>query len=182
MSLWDLFRLFFRLGFVFGAGTGMSAVLQEEIVERRKDFTRAEFMAVYGLARVVPSGSMTAIAVAFGYRYHKLLGTVVVLVAMILPAFTLTVLLTIGREMLVGSAAFEMLNLTLMPAALAVVIVSTWKLAQEFFYPSVELLLAITAFVGVLVFGINPPILLVLGGFVGAFTIRERAPKGTKTP
>lgn len=177
MSLWDLFRLFLRLGGSFGAGTGMSAVLQEELVDRRKDVTRAEFMTVYGLARIVPSGSMTAIAVAFGHRYGGLPGTVVVLVAMILPAFLLTVLLTIGREMLVGTPAFAVLNLTLMPAALGVVIVSTWKLAQEFFSPSVELLLAIGAAVGVLGLGMSPPLLLVGGGLIGAVAIRERKPR-----
>ena len=180
MSLWELFRLFLRLGMSFGAGTGMSAVLQEELVDRRRDITRAEFMTVYGLARIVPSGSMTAVAVAWGHRYGGLLGTMVVLVAMILPAFVLTVLLTIGREMLQGTAAFDLLNVTLMPAALAVVITATWKLAQEFFYPSVELLLAVGAAIGVLVFGVNPPILLVAGGLIGAFAIRERKPKAAK--
>lgn len=174
MSLWELFRLFLKLGRQFGAGTAMTALLQEELVEKRRDLSRSEFMGLYGLARIVPSGSTTAMAVAFGHRFCGWLGTVVALVAMILPAFTLTVLLTIGRERLQGTAVFPLLNLTLMPAALAIVIVSTWKLAQEFFYPSVELLLAIGAVIAILFFGINPPLLLVSGGLIGAFTIRER--------
>ena len=174
MSLWELFRLFFKLGWTFGAGTAMTAVLQDELVRKRFLVTRSEFMNVYGLARIVPSGSTTAIAVAIGHRFAGLLGTVVSLVAMILPAFTLTVLLTIGREQLQGTPAFPLLNLTLMPAALAIVIVSTWKLAEEFFHPSVELLLAVLAAIGILVFGLSAPVLLVAGGLVGAFTIRER--------
>lgn len=181
MRLWELFRLFFKLGWTFGAGTAMTALLQDELVRKRRLMPRSEFMNVYGLARIVPSGSTTAIAVAVGHRFCGLLGTVVALVAMILPAFTLTVLLTIGRELLQGTPAFPLLNLTLMPAALAIVIVSTWNLAEEFFHPSVELLLAVLAAIGILVFGLSAPLLLVTGGLVGAFTIRERGIRGEKT-
>jgi chromate transporter len=174
MSIWDLFRLFFKLGWTFGAGTAMTALLQDELVRKRHLVTRSDFMNIYGLARIVPSGSTTAIAVAFGHRFGGMLGTVIALLAMILPAFTITVLLTIGREQLQGTAAFPLLNLTLMPAALAIVIVSTWKLAQEFFRPTVEPILAAMAVIGILVFHINAPILLVAGGLIGAFTLRER--------
>ena len=58
----------------FGAGTGMSAVLQDELVRKRQAIDVAEFMALYGLARLVPSGSMTALAVAVGYRYQGIAG------------------------------------------------------------------------------------------------------------
>jgi len=78
----------------------MSAVLQEELVHKRKAISRGEFMTLYGLARLVPSGSMTALAVAIGYRYQRFPGTVVVLTATILPAFSLTVLLTVGYTLL----------------------------------------------------------------------------------
>jgi len=168
----ELFLLFLRLGFSFGAGTGMSAVLQEDLVRKRQAVTRADFMIMYGLARLVPSGSMTALAVAVGYRYQGLLGTVVVLVAMIAPAFILTILLTIAYTLLAGSPALRLVNLTLVPAALAVVAVSTFRLAQEFFTPSVELFLAVAAAACVLLLNVNPSLLLLAGGLIGAAVIR----------
>jgi chromate transporter len=163
-----LFLLFIKVGMSFGAGTGMSAVLQEELVRKRQAISRGEFMAVYGLARLVPSGTMTALAVAVGYRYQGLPGTVVALVAMILPAFTLTLLLTVAYTLLAGSEAFRVVNLTLMPAALAVVAVSTLKLGSEFFTPSLELILAIAAGACVLFLGLNPSLILIAGGVIGA--------------
>jgi chromate transporter len=175
ISLPALFLLFLRIGLSFGAGAGMSAVLQEELVRKRQAISRGEFMVLYGLARLVPSGSMTALAVAIGYRYCGVPGTVVVLVAMILPAFILTVLLTVAYTLLAGSAALGVVNLTLMPAALAVVVVSAFRLGREFFTPSLELILAITAAVGVLVLGINPSLILVAGGLIGAWALRDRA-------
>jgi len=177
ISLRTLFLLFLKIGLSFGAGTGMSAVLQEELVRKRQAIGRGEFMTLYGLARLVPSGSMTALAVAVGYRYQGLLGTLVVLLAMILPAFILTVGLTVAYTLLAGSPALVVMNLTLMPAALAVVAVSAFRLGSEFFTPSLELVLAIAAGVGVLVLGLNPSLLLLAGGLVGACVLRDRSPE-----
>jgi chromate transporter len=174
LSLRALFLLFLRIGLSFGAGTGMSAVLQEELVHKRQAITRGEFMTWYGLARLVPSGSMTALAVAVGYRYRGIPGTVVVLLAMILPAFILTVGLTVAYTLLVGSPAMSVVNLTLMPAALAVVLVSAFRLGAEFFTPGLELVLAIAAAVGV-VLGLNPSVLLLAGGLIGACALRDRS-------
>jgi chromate transporter len=158
----------------FGAGTGMTAYLQQELVNRRQAIARDEFVTLYGLARIVPAGTMTALAVAIGYRYRGVPGTVVALVAMILPSFALTLLLTIAYTALNGTEAFRVLNVTLMPAALAVVIVSSFRIGEEFFKPSVELVLAVLAFAGVLFAGFNPSLLLILGGVVGAVAIRRR--------
>ena len=162
----------------------MSAVLQDELVHKRRAISRGEFMVLYGLARLVPSGSMTALAVAIGYRYQKLAGTIVVLLAMIAPGFSLMVALTVAYTLLIGSPVMQVLSLTLMPAALALVVVSTFRLGAEFFsferrfggalpIPSVELLLVVIGGLGVLLLGMNPAILLIGGGLVGAVLIRR---------
>jgi chromate transporter len=171
ISLRTLFLLFLKVGMSFGAGVGMSAVLQDELVRKRQAISRGEFMALYGLARLVPSGSMTALAVAVGYRYQGLPGTVAALVAMILPAFTLTLLATVAYTRLSGSEAFRVVNLTLMPAALSVVAVSTLKLGSEFFKPSLELVMVIVAGACVLFLGWNPALILIAGGVIGAFAL-----------
>jgi chromate transporter len=177
LSLRSLFVMFLKVGMSFGAGTGMSAVLQDDLVGRRKAMERREFMALYGLARLVPSGSMTALAVAVGYRFQGVPGSIVVVLAMILPAFILTVLLTIAYIMLVGSPAMRLADVTLMPAALAIVAVSSYRLASEFLTPSLELLLGICAGIGVLVFELNPSLLLIAGGAIGAVVLRPREPR-----
>jgi chromate transporter len=173
VSLRGLFVLFLKIGLSFGAGTGMSAVLQDELVARRRAIARGEFMALYGLARLVPSGSMTALAVAIGYRYQGWPGTVVVLLAMILPGLTLMVLLTVVYGLLAGSPALRVINLTLMPAALALVVVSAYKLGREFFTASLEPVLILGGGLGVLLFGINPSVLLLTGGLIGALAVRH---------
>ena len=174
ISLGVLFRLFLKIGFSFGAGTGMSAVLQDELVNQRHAIERREFMSLFGLARLVPSGSMTALAVAIGYRYQGWAGTVAALTAMILPGFILTVLLTVVYTFLAETTGLRLINVTLMPAALAIVIVSTFNLGREFFTPSLELLLVIAGGASVLLFGLNPSLVLLAGGAIGAVVLGNR--------
>jgi chromate transporter len=175
VSLKALFVLFLKIGLTFGSGTTMSAVLQDELVHKRKAIERSEFMVLYGLARLVPSGSTTALAVAVGYRYQRLLGTLVVLLAMIGPGFVLTVLLTFAYTLLTGSFALHVVNLTLMPAALALVVVSAFRLGREFFTPSLEPALILGAGAGVLLLGLNPSLVLLAGGLIGALALRQPA-------
>ena len=51
-----------------------------------------EFLTIYGIGRIVPSGTMTALAVAYGYKFGGLTGTVIALAALSLPVFVTPVL------------------------------------------------------------------------------------------
>jgi chromate transport protein ChrA len=93
---------------------------------------------------------------------------------MILPGLAFTLALTIGYTLLAGSRAFRVINLTLTPAALAVVIVAAWSLGREYVAPSLELALIVAAAAAVLVFDLNPSLVLVAGGAIGAVAIRQR--------
>jgi chromate transporter len=166
--------MFVKVGLSFGAGTGMSAVLQDELVRKRQAMPRGEFMALFGLARLVPSGSTTALAVAVGYRYQGWPGTFVALAAMILPGLSLTLALTIAYTLLSGSRAFRLINLTLTPAALAVVVVAAWSLGREYVSPSLELVLVVAAAAAVVLFDVNPSLVLLAGGAIGALAMRRR--------
>jgi chromate transport protein ChrA len=97
----------------------------------------------------------------------------VVLLSMILPSFVLTLLFTLVYTLISNSGAFRLLNLTLIPAALAIVIVSAFGLGREYFKPSVELALIVAGAAGVLLFNVNPTLVLLGGGLVGAIAIRD---------
>ena len=171
MSLRELFVIFLRAGLAFGGGLGILAVLEEEFVTKRNAISRDEFLTTYGIGRIVPSGTMTALAVAFGYRFGGVLGTVVALIAMVLPAFVITVGLTAAYVYIQGTAAFDVLNVTILPAALALIVVAAFRLGRPILHPSFELLLAVAAFVGAFVFDLNPALLLIAGGLIGAVVL-----------
>ena len=170
----DIFRIFLRAGLAFGGGLGILAVLEDEFVGKRALVTREEFLALYGLGRVVPSGTMTALAVAYGYQFGGLLGTAVALIAMALPALTLTILLTLAYGLLRQEHILNWLEVSVLPAALAFIVAAAVKLGRSIFHPSFDLALAVAAFAAAIFLKVSPSLLLVGGGLLGIFLFREK--------
>ena len=169
----ELFSIFLKAGLAFGGGLGILAVLEDELVSKRRAVTRQEFLTIYGIGRIVPSGTMTALAVAYGYKFGGLSGTVIALAALSLPVFILTIALTIVYHYLRNSRVFDLFPITILPAALALIIVAALKLGKDVFRPSRELIVAGVAFALALFFRFNPALILLAGGVVGAFVLQR---------
>ena len=170
-----LFGIFLKAGLAFGGGLGILAVLEQELVTRRQAVGREEFLRLYGLGRIVPSGTMTALAVAYGYRFAGLPGTVISLTALVLPALVLTVALTAVYGLVRQQQWLpELLPVTILPAALAFIVVAGVRLGREVFRPSRELVLAAAAFAGAAVLHLSPVLLLLAGGVAGTVLFRPK--------
>jgi chromate transport protein ChrA len=63
--------------------------------------------------------------------------------------------------------------LTILPAALAFIVAAALRLGRNITVPSIEALLAATAFVGAFVFRLSPALLLLAGGFAGVFVLSD---------
>ncbi len=174
VSYWDIFIIFLKAGLAFGGGLGILAVMEEELVTRRGLVSREDFLTYYGIGRIVPSGTMTALTVAYGYRLGGVLGTVIALVAMVIPAFVITVVLTILYEFFKDTDFLAWLQVSVLPAALAFILAAAFKLGKDVFRPSLEFLLAAAAFVGVFFFDLSPAVVLVAGGLLGILLFRSR--------
>jgi chromate transporter len=175
MTRTAIFGLFFRAGLAFGGGLGILAVLEEQLVRRRAVITRDEFLATYSLGRIVPSGTMTALAVALGYRLGGWSGTVMALAGLALPAFTSTVALTIGYTAVRDTSLFALVPSTILPAALALVAGAAVNLSAALGRRVPDLALAGTMLIVSALLRINPPVLLIVGGLAGAVLLRPPA-------
>jgi len=173
VGYWDLFLLFFRAGLSFGGGVAVMAVLLKELVERRRAVTRGEFLTLYGLARIVPAGSINSMAVGFGYLFHGLLGSVVALAGLALPALVPTIVLVALYDAVRGSPWLDLLPVTLLPAAVGLLAGAVLSLGKEVARPSLDLVIAVVAVVAALALRINPGLVLVLSGVVGAALLRH---------
>src|SRR6266545_5874551 len=106
----------------------------EGLVTRRQAVDREEFLRLYGLGRIVPSGTMTALAVAYGYRFAGLVGTAIALCGLVLPALVLTVALTAAYGILRRQGGLlDLLPVTILPAVLVFIVVAALRLGREVF-------------------------------------------------
>jgi chromate transporter len=175
LGLWQIFLIFFRAGCAFGGGLGVLALLEEELVTRRRILTRADLITLWSIGRIVPCGTMTAVTVAIGHRFGGIPGSIVALIAVIVPGFVSTVLLAAAFSVLGHGAALEYVKVTVMPAALALILVAAIRIGREIAWPSLELALAAAALVGAVLLHLNPTLLLFGGGVFGAIFLRGKA-------
>ena len=180
VGLWALFVLFLRAGMIFGGGLACTAVLLQELVDRRKALTRSHFLALYGLARLIPSGTTTALAVGLGQLFGGFPGTAVALLGIALPSLIPTIALTIFYESVQGSPWLDLLPVTLLPAAVALLASAVLSIGREVARPTLEPVFAAVAFGAALALGINPGVLLVLGGLLGAVLLRGEPAEGPR--
>jgi len=87
----ELAALFVRMGFTaFGGPAAHIAMMEEEVVARRRWFTHEEFLDMLGVTNLIPGPNSTEMALHIGYRRGGLKGLVVAGVSFILPAMLVT--------------------------------------------------------------------------------------------
>ena len=155
----------------FGGGLGILAVLEHELVDRRRVIDRDEFLAIYGIGRIVPSGTMTALAVAYGHRFGGQLGVVIALAGLVLPAFVLTVALSAAYGSLSQGPWTDLLRASLLPAALALIVSAAIRLGKPVAGLRLETALAAAALLAAVFLRANTALVLLLGGALGGLLL-----------
>src|ERR1700722_2176414 len=180
LSLTQLFVVFFKAGCAFGGGLGVLGLLQEQLVTLRRILPDKELVTLWSIGRLMPSGTMTAVAVAVGHRLCGFKGTVVALIAMIVPGFVCVVVLTVAYGYLAHGAVLDYIDATVLRAALGIVVVSAVRLGRPLFRFSLDLGFAIVACAALILPNVSPALVILGGGIAGAFLLRS--PKDEAKP
>lgn len=86
-SLWTLGLLFLRLGTTaFGGPAAHIAMMEDEVVRRRRWLTHDEFLDLLGTTNLIPGPNSTELAIHIGHRQAGWPGLLVAGVSFILPA------------------------------------------------------------------------------------------------
>jgi chromate transporter len=86
-SLWDLARLFLKLGTIaFGGPAAHIAMMEDEVVRRRRWLTREKFLDLLGATNLIPGPNSTELAIHIGYARAGWAGLIVAGTCFILPA------------------------------------------------------------------------------------------------
>ena len=87
-STLQLFWTFFKIGlFTFGGGYAMIAVIQREIVERKKWIEQEDFLDIIAIAESTPGPLAINSATYVGYKRCGVLGSVFATFGVVLPSF-----------------------------------------------------------------------------------------------
>lgn len=85
-----LFLTFLKIGaFTFGGGYAMIALLENELISKKKWMTKEEFLDMTAVAESTPGPIAVNAATFLGYRLASFWGALVSTVAVCLPSFTI---------------------------------------------------------------------------------------------
>jgi chromate transporter len=97
--LWEVAKLFLRLGATaFGGPAVHIALMEEEIVRRRKWLTAEELLDLVGATNLIPGPNSTELAIHIGYRRAGNAGLLLAGACFILPAALITAIFAVIYE------------------------------------------------------------------------------------
>jgi chromate transporter len=171
-TLGALAALFGKLGLVaFGGPVAHIAIMEREVVERRRWVSRRHFVDLIGATNLLPGPNSTQMTMHVGYVQRGDVGLWVAGWAFILPAVAVTLALTWAyvafRELPAVEAAFHGIQ----PVVVAVIAAAMWSLAPKAARGAVPVAVAVAAFLlGVV--GVNELLVLAAGGLAGLLAFR----------
>ncbi len=163
-SLRELALLFFRLGATaFGGPAAHIAMMQDEVVRRRKWLSDERFLDLLGATNLIPGPNSTEMAIHIGYERRRWSGLVVAGVAFIVPAMLMTAALGWAYARYGAVPAAGWLLYGVKPVILGVVVQAIWSLAPKAARTNGLRLLAVLAAAAALL-GQNEILVLLLAG------------------
>jgi chromate transporter len=154
-ELRDLFRLFLRLGLTaFGGPAAHIAMMQREVVEKRRWMDHAHFLDLIGATNLIPGPNSTEMAIHIGQQRAGWRGLLVAGACFICPAVVITGIIAwlyqqYGQVPQVSAFIFG-----IKPAIIPVILAAALPLARRALKGALLWVIAVAAFVAGLV-GVN---------------------------
>ena len=166
-SLVETALLFLRLGTTaFGGPAAHIAVMEDEVVRRRRWLTRDEFLDYLGATNLIPGPNSTELAIHIGMSRHGWAGLLVAGASFILPS-----------TLIVGAIAWAYVRYGTLPqvaglfngitpVVIAIILSALWQLGRTAMKSAGLVVLGLAALVALLI-GVHELVVLLIAGVVG---------------
>lgn len=167
-KLLEVGKVFFKLGcFAFGGPAAHIAMMEDEVVNKRKWMTRDHYLDLIGATNLIPGPNSTEMTMHCGHERAGIKGLFVAGITFIFPAIVITGLLAflyVKYGQLPELAPFVF---GIKPAVLAIIASAVIKLGKKAL-KSWELGILGTAVLALSILGVNEVLALLSAGLVGA--------------
>ncbi|NLC11561.1 MAG: chromate transporter [Firmicutes bacterium] len=166
--LLSLFLSFFKIGFFgFGGGYAMLPMLEQELLIVHQWLTSQEFLDILAIAEMTPGPVAVNSATFVGYRLAGIPGSAVATLAVITPSLLLLMPTVILFKHFYHSPVTSKILRGLKPAALALIGVGTFLVAEKALVDLTSILWSIALFLLLLRTRIHPLSLIGLAALFG---------------
>lgn len=169
VALKDIAKLFLKLGVIgFGGPAAHIAMMQEEVVEKRKWLTEQHFLDLIGATNLIPGPNSTEMTMHIGHEKGGWKGLVVAGLCFILPAVFITGIFAYLYKQYGQLPQVQPFVYGIKPAIIAIILGAIFPLAKKSLKSTELLLLGILVLVCSLL-GINEIYLMFGAGFFASF-------------
>jgi chromate transporter len=131
-ALLELTSLFLKLGTIaFGGPAAHVAMMEDEVVRRRRWLSREEFLDLLGATNLIPGPNSTEMAIHVGYRRAGWRGLLVAGISFIVPAFALVFAIAWGYVRFGKLPQSQALLYGVKPVIIAIVLQALWSLGRS---------------------------------------------------
>lgn len=131
-NLGELATVFLKLGTIgFGGPAAHIAMLEAEIVTRRRWISQVQFLDLVGVTNLIPGPSSTELAIYIGYLRAGWWGLIIAGVCFIVPAMAIVWGLAIGYDRVQELPQAVAIFATVKPVVVVLTIQAMWKLGKS---------------------------------------------------
>ena len=167
-SFAEAFRFWLKLGFIsFGGPAGQIAIMQTELVDRKKWISQSRFLHALNYCMLLPGPEAQQLAIYIGWLLHKTWGGIVAGALFVIPSvfvlWGLSYIYAAFGNLPWIAAVFYGLK----PAVTAIVLAAVIRIGRKALKNEVMWSIAAVAFVAIYFFKVPFPVIVLAAGAIG---------------
>jgi chromate transporter len=165
----EALRFWVKLGFIsFGGPTGQIAIMQTELVERKRWISQSRFLHALNFCMVLPGPEAMQLAIYIGWLLHKVRGGIVAGALFVIPSIFVLWLLSFIYVAYGAVPWVAAIFYGLKPAVTAIVIVAVIRIGRKALRTPAMWAIAVAAFAAIYFFHVPFPAIILGAGVIGA--------------
>jgi chromate transporter len=170
VSFGEALKVWAKIGVLsFGGPAGQIALMHKELVERRRWIDEGRFLHALNYCMLLPGPEAQQLATYIGWLLHRTAGGLAAGLLFVLPGFLGILVLSMLYASFHELPAIDALFFGLKAAALAVVVEAIFRIGKRALGGRLMVGVAVLAFIGIFLFQISFPLLILAAGLLGWF-------------
>lgn len=175
MILWKMFTIFFKIGaFTIGGGYAMLPLIEKEVVDDQKWVTEEEIVDIFAVTQSIPGVIAINASIFIGYKVRGISGAVAAALGVILPSFLIILAIAFLLFNIKDNIYVQKAFTGVRAGVVGLIGLAALKLAKASIKDKLGIVLAIFAFIAIVIFDIHPILVIFCGGVIGVLAYGKK--------
>ncbi|SHK25360.1 chromate transporter [Paramaledivibacter caminithermalis] len=166
--LWQLFKVFFRIGlFTIGGGYAMLPMLQREVIEKHKWATEEEIMDYYAIGQSTPGIIAINTATFIGFKEKGVIGGIIATLGMVVPSWFIIISIAAFFQHFADNPWIQKAFAGIRVVVVVLILNAVIKMGKKAIKDWIGMIIGIIAFIIVVFLHLSPIYVIINAGAIG---------------